>query len=125
LRAQRRSLDRFFVDEVYCGAYAAALRAVARGEADVCGLHVLPDGGALDDAVAAHAPELRGALRAVEVTSAVPGDGVAATDAGAPLVAALAALPLSLLQATMRADGLAPAALDEWAALLAIAPPDL
>jgi len=125
LRVRKVNIERYFVSEAFFGSYAAALRAVVAGDADVCGLHVLPGGAAFDDAVTAHAPECAGAVRALAVTDAVPGDGVAVSDRGLPLAQALVALPADLLWAGLRADALVPAPKDAWAALSSIASPEL
>jgi len=125
LRGRRVVIERFFVDEAFYGSYREALAAVVAGEADIAGVHVLPGGGALDEALETHLPGAKGQLRAVAVTDAVPGDGVAVGDDGGPLLAALRSLSPSLLASIFRAEGFEEAPPGAWDALAAVTSPEL
>ena len=124
LRQQRHRLEGFFVDERFWGAYRLALQAVVDGDADICGVHVLPGGRALDESIEAHLPGASGLLAAIAVTDAVPGDGVAVLPRAAVLVEALQRLPKDVVQTVFRADGFIPAKDDAFAALAAVTSPE-
>lgn len=117
LRQQRHRVDGFFLEERFCGTYRAALQAVLDGDADICSVHALPGGHALDESIAAHLPGAEALLAAVAVTDAVPGDGVAITPRASALIAALQSLPRALVATVFRADGFARASDDAFAAL--------
>ena len=124
LRGRRVALERFFVDEQFLGSHRAALAAVIAGDADVAGVRVLPGGAALAAAIDSHLPGASSRLRALAVTDAVPGDGVVVGQDGGPLVAALRALPQSLLQTVFRAEGFIDAPPGAWDALATVTSPE-
>jgi ABC-type phosphate/phosphonate transport system substrate-binding protein len=124
LRGRRVVIDRFFVDETFYGSYGGALAAVVAGEADIAAVHVLPGGAALAEAIDAHLSGAHGQLRAVGVTDAVPGDGIAIGDDGAPLLAALRSLSTTLLDSIFRAERFEDAPPGAWDALAAVTSPE-
>lgn len=124
MRQQRHRLEGFFVDERFLGTYRQALQAVVDGSADVCGVHVLPGGAALDESIEAHVQGASPLLSAVAVTDAVPGDGIAVVPRAWILVEALQRLPADVVQTVFRADGFVPAADQAFAALAAVTSPE-
>lgn len=124
LRAQRHRLEGFFVDEPFFGSYRAALQAVIDGRADVAGVHVLPGGAGLAEALDIHLPGASSLLVALAVTAAVPGDGIAALPSGRPLLTALQQLPVDVIRTVFRADAFAPASDTAFAALASVIAPE-
>jgi ABC-type phosphate/phosphonate transport system substrate-binding protein len=124
LRGRRHRLDGFFVDEQFHGGYRAALSAVIDGRADVAGIHVLPGGEGLAEALDTHLPGASSSLVALAVTAAVPGDGIAVLPSGRPLLAALQRLPADIVGTVFRADAFAPAEDAAFAALSAVIAPE-
>jgi ABC-type phosphate/phosphonate transport system substrate-binding protein len=134
LKSSRR-IDpaRHFAEQNFYGSYPAALAAVLDGKADVCAIHAQkgrPE--SLLESAMQHAPGREAEVELVEMTSDVPGDGVAVSrsaDVDAIRAAFLhmhkEAAGKKLLEKVFVADAFEAAPAMGYRALYAVAPRDL